>query len=64
MSKVKRARDVTLNTFKREWYFYIDHKGLLYNEETEPKNYTFCLKDEKFLDFFFNNLKKNDTGHK
>ena len=35
---------------------------MLYLEETYPKNYTSCLKDDKFLDFFFNALKPNDTG--
>ena len=47
-----------LNFVKREYFYYIDHKvaylsfmsqGLLYLEETEPKNYTSCLKDDKFL---------------
>ena len=44
------ARSVKLKTaFKREWFYYIDHKGMLFLEETEPKNYTSCLKDDKFL---------------
>ena len=36
---------------------------MLYLEDTYPKNYTSCLKDDKFLNFFFANLKKNDSGH-
>ena len=44
------ARSVKLKTnFKREWFYYIDHKGMLFLEETEPKNYTSCLKEERFL---------------
>jgi len=52
---MKRA---ALSFQRREWFYYIDHKvirrcsdwqGLLFLEETEPKNYTSCLKDEKFL---------------
>ena len=36
---------------------------MLFLEETEPKNYTSCLKDERFLDFFFENLQPNKTGY-
>ena len=44
------TRSVKLKTaFKREWFYYIDHKGMLFLEETEPKNYTSCLKDDRFL---------------
>ncbi len=52
------GKSVYLKAFKREYYYYIDHKvltiallnkGLLYLEETEPKNFTSCLKDDKFL---------------
>ena len=57
-----KSRDVTLKTFKREWFYMIDHKGMLFLEETEPKNYTSSLKDVKFLDFFFNALQPNTTG--
>ena len=50
---------------------------MLFLEETEPKNYTSCLKDDRFLvsvikklvsisdhlqDFFFENLRENKTG--
>jgi len=51
------GKKVSLQTFKREWFYYIDHKvtspspfqGLLFLEETEPKNFTSCLKETKFL---------------
>ena len=45
----KRKRDVQLKAWRREWFYYIDHKGMLFLEETEPKNYTSCLKDDRFL---------------
>ena len=35
---------------------------MLYCEDTQPKNFTSCLKDDRFLDFFFGNIKANDTG--
>lgn len=53
---------VAFKPYKREWFYFIDNKGLLYLEETEPKNYTSCLKDAKFLDFFFGSFKLNNTG--
>ena len=36
-------------TTSREYFFLIDHKGLLYLEETNPKNFTSCIKDTRFL---------------
>jgi hypothetical protein len=53
---------VVLNKWKREWFYFIDHKGMLFNEETHPKNYTSCLKDTNFLNFFFKNIRPNETG--
>lgn len=47
---------------------YIDHKGQLYLEETEPKNYVTCIKDPNFFvlfflnqRYFYQNLFKNRT---
>ena len=51
-----------MKKFKYKWFYYIDHKGLLYLEEVEPKNYTTCLKQKKALDFFFEHLQPNDLG--
>jgi len=56
------SRQVKLKQWTTEWFYSVDQKGLLYLDETEPKNYTSCLKDDKFLNFFFKTLKKNDTG--
>lgn len=53
----------------REWFYFIDSKGLLYLEETEPKIFTSALKDKKFLvsllslqNFFFQNIRRNNTN--
>lgn len=35
---------------------------MLFNEETDPKNFTSNLKDGPFLDFFFKSLQKNNTN--
>ena len=45
----KPKKSVSLKKWRREWFYYIDHKGMLFLEETEPKNYTSCLKDDRFL---------------
>ena len=47
--KASKKKSVELKTWRREWFYYIDHKGTLFLEETEPKNYTSCLKDDRFL---------------
>ncbi|CAI2378625.1 unnamed protein product [Moneuplotes crassus] len=51
-----------MRKFKYKWFYTIDHKGLLYLEEIEPKNYTSCLKQIKALNFFFTHLQENDLG--
>ncbi|XP_014208093.1 UPF0598 protein CG30010 [Copidosoma floridanum] len=45
----------------REYFYYIDHQGMLFLDDTKIKNFTSCFKDKKFLEFFFKRLKKNDT---
>ena len=43
---------------KRRYYFYnIDLQGRLFLEETSPKNITSSIKDTKFLNFFFSNIR-------
>ncbi|CAD8053620.1 unnamed protein product [Paramecium sonneborni] len=58
MNKLKYGMSV----FNRDYFMYIDHKGFLYLEETEPKNFTSCIKDVRFFQFFYKNLTKNKTG--
>ncbi|OXU25825.1 hypothetical protein TSAR_015628 [Trichomalopsis sarcophagae] len=45
----------------REYFYYIDHQGMLYLDDTRIKNFTSCFKDKKFLQFFFKRLQKNNT---
>ncbi|XP_057665290.1 UPF0598 protein CG30010 [Diorhabda carinulata] len=46
----------------REYFYYIDHQGMLFLDDARMKNFTSCFKDKKFLKFFFNQLKLNNTG--
>ncbi|XP_043502473.1 UPF0598 protein CG30010 [Polistes fuscatus] len=46
----------------REYFYYIDHQGMLFLDDVRIKNFTSCFKDKKFLEFFFKRLKINNTG--
>ncbi|XP_072013552.1 UPF0598 protein CG30010-like [Amphiura filiformis] len=44
----------------REYFYYIDHQGQLFMDDTKVKNFITCFKDTKFLAFFFKRLKINN----
>jgi len=46
----------------REYFYYIDHQGQLFLDDTKVKNFVTCFKDMKFLVFFFNRLRFNQSG--
>ncbi|KAM6962714.1 UPF0598 protein C8orf82 homolog [Aplochiton taeniatus] len=46
----------------REYFYYIDHQGQLFLDDTKVKNFVTCFKDNKFLVFFFNRLRPNESG--
>ena len=46
----------------REYFYYIDHQGMLFLDDAKMKNFTCCYKEELFLKNFFKRLKKNNTG--
>ncbi|XP_052899347.1 UPF0598 protein CG30010 [Anopheles moucheti] len=45
----------------REYFYYIDHEGMLFLDDARIKNFTSCFKEKQFLEFFFKRLKINDT---
>ncbi|XP_011310635.1 UPF0598 protein CG30010 [Fopius arisanus] len=45
----------------REYFYYVDHQGMLFLDDARMKNFTSCFKEKKFLAFFFRRLKRNDT---
>ncbi|XP_058067039.1 UPF0598 protein CG30010 [Anopheles bellator] len=45
----------------REYFYYIDHEGMLFLDDARIKNFTSCFKEKQFLEFFFNRLKLNDS---
>lgn len=46
---------------KRHYFYYLDTRGQLFLEDIKQKNITSCLKDNKILNFIFNNLNNNNT---
>ncbi|XP_055530183.1 UPF0598 protein CG30010 [Wyeomyia smithii] len=45
----------------REYFYYIDHEGMLFLDDARIKNFTSCFKEKKFLEFFFKRLRLNDS---
>lgn len=45
----------------REYFYYIDHEGMLFMDDAKMKNFTSCFKEKKFLKFFFSRLRQNET---
>uniref|UniRef100_A0A7E4UMF0 UPF0598 protein CG30010 n=1 Tax=Panagrellus redivivus TaxID=6233 RepID=A0A7E4UMF0_PANRE len=41
----------------REYFYYVDHNGGLFLDDSRMKNFTSCFKDKRFLRFFFWRLK-------
>ncbi|XP_066481839.1 UPF0598 protein C8orf82 homolog isoform X2 [Tiliqua scincoides] len=46
----------------REYFYYVDHQGQLFLDDTKVKNFITCFKDKQFLAFFFRQLKLNQSG--
>lgn len=46
----------------REYFYYIDHQGMLFLDDSKMKNFTSCFKEKKFLEFFFNRIRLNTSG--
>ncbi|XP_075992255.1 UPF0598 protein CG30010 [Anticarsia gemmatalis] len=46
----------------REYFYYIDHQGMLFLDDSKMKNFTSCFKEKKFLEFFFKRIRLNTSG--
>ncbi|XP_059692251.1 UPF0598 protein C8orf82 homolog [Gavia stellata] len=46
----------------REYFYYLDHQGQLFLDDTKVKNFITCFKDVGFLAFFFKQLERNRSG--
>lgn len=48
--------------YLREYFYFVDHQGMLFLDDSRMKNFTSCFKEKKFLEFFFRRLRRNETG--
>ncbi|XP_022659952.1 UPF0598 protein CG30010-like [Varroa destructor] len=48
--------------YKREYFYMVDHQGMLFLDDARMKNFTSCFKEHKFLHFFFTRVQLNKTG--
>jgi len=46
----------------RQYFYYIDHNGMLFLDDSRMKNFTSCFKDKQFLQFFFKRIRRNNTA--
>jgi len=46
----------------REYFFYVDHQGMLFQDDSKMKHFTAAMKEKKLLFNFFKRLRYNDTG--
>jgi len=61
-SRIPYIQGQTLSPGVREYFYYINHQGMLYLDDARIKNFTSCIKDEKFLKFFISQLRPNKTN--
>ena len=65
--ELRQLKDIKSKSFyeeegkRRNYFYYIDLQGRLFLEDTVPKNIATSLKSDKFLNFFFRQLKDNNT---
>ena len=66
MSRIRTVRQYSANVPPdRHYFYYVSNRGRLYNiTETTVKMpyHPAYFKADKFLNFFFRNIKRNDTG--
>lgn len=46
----------------REYFYYLDHQGQLFLDDSKMKNFVTCFKDLQFLVTFFSRLRPNHSG--
>jgi hypothetical protein len=54
-----RATATAPHPAPRTYFYYVDLHGRLYLHDTKPRTIATCLKDQKFLDFFWKRLLQN-----
>ena len=60
MDQIKSSDFYDFHAKSKRYFYHIDLQGRLFIENVLPKNVATCLKSEKFLNFFFHRLQKNN----
>ena len=58
-SFLTRATATASHVTPRTYFYLVDTHGRLYLHDTKPRTIATCLKDGKFLDFFWKRLQPN-----
>ena len=62
LKDIKSAEFYEQEGEKRNYFYYVDLQGRLFLEDMVPKNIATSLKSDKFLNFFFRQLRYNNTA--
>ena len=46
----------------REYFFFVDHNGMLFQDDSKMKHWTAAMKEKKLLFNFFKRLRFNETN--
>jgi len=49
---------------ERQYFYFIDHQGMLFLDDARMKNFTSCFKEKKFLKFFLKRVKLNSKDNR
>ena len=49
---------------QRQYFYYVDHQGMLFLDDARIKNFTSCFKEERFLKFFLSRIRLNRYENK
>eukprot|EP00941_MAST-03F_sp_MAST-3F-sp1_P004160 g4160.t1 len=60
--QIKSASFYEEGNLNREYFYHVDLQGRLFAEDVIPKNIATSIKSDKFLNFFFRRLRKNDSN--
>mmetsp|Transcript_7545 Transcript_7545/g.15659 ORF Transcript_7545/g.15659 Transcript_7545/m.15659 type:complete len:244 (-) Transcript_7545:419-1150(-) len=60
--QIRTSRFYEEQAARRRYFYHVDLHGRLFLEGTTPRNIATCLKDPKFLNFFFSRIRRNRLG--
>lgn len=64
LNGVNQGTSYNKTSVNRNYFYHIDTKGQLFLADCKHKNFTSCMRDPKFLTFFYKQLRVNNTDIK